>query len=250
MPDRIVRDELWESDRFLDLPSDTHRLAFIRFLHLADDFGNFEGGQRRLFRLLHAGLQVKTQEAATGIIMAMIECDLLRRYEIDGREFFHIPRFGQHRSYKVRIVPASEWDKNLPLGKHEREVKQGLAKNLTVTQPLRDGHVFTGVEVGVGVGVGKNKPHSSEPNAKTRVRSEPVIGEGDVVAILPSRRGPVEVRKSFVRELIEAYPDVMVATEIDRAKLWLDANPTKHKANVRRFLTNWISRKQEGGGTR
>jgi hypothetical protein len=71
-----------------------------------------------------------------------------------------------------------------------------------------------------------------------------VIGEGDIVCMFPSLKGDVEVRSSYVLEMIEAYPGVMVAQEIDRAKLWCDANPTKRKTNVRKFLTNWIARKQ------
>lgn len=74
-----------------------------------------------------------------------------------------------------------------------------------------------------------------------------VLGDGDLIASIPSLHGLVEVRKTFVMELIEAYPSVLVAQEIDRAKLWLDANPTKRKTNVRRFLTNWVSRCQERG---
>ena len=77
-----------------------------------------------------------------------------------------------------------------------------------------------------------------------------VLGDGDLIASVPSLRGEIEVRRSFVMELIEAYPDVLVAQEIDRAKLWLEANPAKRKTNVRRFLTNWVSRQQERGGSR
>ena len=74
-----------------------------------------------------------------------------------------------------------------------------------------------------------------------------VIGNGEVICVIQSRVGPVEVRQSYVREMMEAYPAVMVAQEIDRARLWMDDNPTKRKQNVRRFLSNWISRRQEKG---
>ncbi len=166
MPDRILRDELWGSDRFLDLPSDTHRLAFIRLVNVADDFGNLEGGGRRIYRMLHSGTQVKTPEHCAGILGGLVECDLLRRYEVEGREFFHIPRFGQHRNYRVRKVPPSPWcDAESALGKNVRVSKQGLAKNLSatllerssnvaVTLQGRSRNVLAGVGVGVGVGDG------------------------------------------------------------------------------------------------
>jgi len=47
-----------------------------------------------------------------------------------------------------------------------------------------------------------------------------------------------------------AYPACNVGLEIDRAGLWLLSNPTKRKSNYRRFLTNWMVRTQEKGGTR
>lgn len=45
-----------------------------------------------------------------------------------------------------------------------------------------------------------------------------------------------------------AYPAVDVETNILRASEWLKANPAKKKKNIRRFLTNWMERKQERGG--
>lgn len=84
----------------------------------------------------------------------------------------------------------------------------------------------------------------------TRRNGHDVIGEGDIVATVPSLRGDVKVCRSFIAELIDAYPAVLVAQEIDRANLWLAANPTKRKANVRKFLTNWMARQQEKGGSR
>ncbi len=91
----------------------------------------------------------------------------------------------------------------------------------------------------------KDKSKAIAPS-RADARSEPAeIGAGEVIAMVPSLKGDVTVRQSFAMELIEAYPDVMVAQEIDRAVLWLRANPAKRKSNVRRFLTNWVSRTQE-----
>ena len=42
-------------------------------------------------------------------------------------------------------------------------------------------------------------------------------------------------------EYNEAYPDINIDQELKKMKLWLDANPTKHKKNYKRFITNWLS---------
>lgn len=198
MSDRVLRDEIWESERFLDLPTDQARLSFIRFLNLADDFGNFEGGPRRLFRMLSACTTIKTEKAASDCIDALMQADLIRRYEVDGRELFHVPRMRPHRQYLVRKMPSSPWDPDRQLGKTQRIQERGLAfgdsqlkegvlaktatgknfqidhkdecveqnqevtKNLVTTSIPRSNHVAQGVGVGVGVGVNKEANASSE----------------------------------------------------------------------------------------
>ena len=78
MPDRILRDELWLSDRFLDLPTDAARLAFLRMVSESDDFGNLEGGVKRLFRMLTVCTKIKTEAATASAIEALIDADLVR----------------------------------------------------------------------------------------------------------------------------------------------------------------------------
>lgn len=48
----------------------------------------------------------------------------------------------------------------------------------------------------------------------------------------------------------EAYPACNVPLEIRQMAQWLLANPDKRKKNYRRFITNWLSRSQERGGTK
>lgn len=48
-----------------------------------------------------------------------------------------------------------------------------------------------------------------------------------------------------------AYPAATLTTELAKAGEWLKANPTKSKrSNWRKFVTGWLSRCQDGGGTR
>ena len=94
------------------------------------------------------------------------------------------------------------------------------------------------------------KPKKVNGHAHPRANAEQMLGDGDIVATIDGLKGEVKVGRSFCMELIEAYPAVMVAQEIDRAKLWLAANPTKRKSNVRKFLTNWMARCQERGGSK
>jgi len=48
----------------------------------------------------------------------------------------------------------------------------------------------------------------------------------------------------------EAYPACDINIELAQMREWLLANPEKKKKNYRRFITNWLSRSQERGGTK
>ena len=155
MPDRVIRDELLDSDRWLDLGHDTERLVFIGLLLRCDDFGNMEAGLGRLFRFVQSFTQVKSQENVASILAHLADADLIRLYEVDGRELIHIPRLRPHRQYLVRRCPPSPWcDTSTPLGKTRRIINRGLAVNVVTTSLPRSNDVAEGV--GVGVGVGEN----------------------------------------------------------------------------------------------
>jgi len=109
MYDRIVRHELIESDAFVDLRSDTQRLLSIALRLAADDFGNVEGNLRRVFRWVGVFTQIKTTKDLAAAIAALVEKDLARQYEVEGRKFLHLPKFRSHRTYRRRLCPPSPW---------------------------------------------------------------------------------------------------------------------------------------------
>jgi len=48
----------------------------------------------------------------------------------------------------------------------------------------------------------------------------------------------------------KAFPAVDIDLQLDRAAVWMAANPAKRKDNYQRFLNNWLSSRQEKGGDR
>lgn len=163
MPDRLIRDELLESERWLWLPSDTDRIVFVGLLLRCDDFGNMEGGARRLFRFMQGFAQVRTEENAATVLLHLTDADLIRPYQVDRRDFLHVPRFRPHRQYLVRKVPASPWDSERKLGKNQPVKTRGLAKDHALGHEISNNMadiclpsayaLSQGVGVGVGVGV-------------------------------------------------------------------------------------------------
>lgn len=185
MPDRVLRDEIWLSDRFLDLPTDACRLTFIRMVSESDDFGNLEGGIKRLFRMLSVCTQIKSETAVATTLEALIDADLIRCYSVDGRELIHLPRTRPHRQYIVRKMPASPWDVDVKLGKTQRVEARGLAKsqsNQHQTQECSNDVATTSqtgssdVAQGVGVGVGEGVREKKEKDTRASRTSPSVVG--------------------------------------------------------------------------
>ena len=118
MPDRIIRDELLESERFLDASlTNDDRMAWIAVALKADALGNLEGAPGALKRLW-GRFDITAIDQTIAKLTAV---DLLRTYEADDKRYLHLPRYKQHLRYVSRICPLSPWTTD--------EEKQRLAKN-------------------------------------------------------------------------------------------------------------------------
>lgn len=60
----------------------------------------------------------------------------------------------------------------------------------------------------------------------------------------------IGITDKMIQTWSEAYPAVDVRLEIKKAALWQKTNPHKRKKKYDKFLTAWISRTQERGGSR
>lgn len=131
MADRLVRDEILDSDRYWNLGSDTVRMLFVHFLLIADDFGNAEATAPGIRRKLLNGAKVSDETIAEWLA-EMTAQDLIRVYHVDGKRLIHIPRFRQRlRSYKRTNPPP-------PPGTECKEIKE-LRKKLSDSTPTDDG---------------------------------------------------------------------------------------------------------------
>jgi hypothetical protein len=226
MADRIVRDELLDSDRWLWLPSDTDRLIFIGLLLKCDDFGNLEGGSKRLFRYLHGFTQTRSEEAMITSLSHLVDADLIRRYEVDQRELFHVPRFRPHRQYLVRKYPQSPWDSDRKLGKNKRVATRGLAKDQALGHVISSDVATTSLPdsnhlaEGVGVGVGEiQKP--------SRANSEEIRNDG-ATNLEPLSNQPKTVLNNLTNKIKTTPPSGQLTREQQLA--YVDAKMREQKA--------------------
>lgn len=104
MPDRVIRDELLQSPRFLALKDNADRLAYIALLLSADDLGNFDADLFRLTRMWR-DFGISTRELAAKTLAELADTDLVRVYSVDGKQYVHIPRYRQRLRYTVGKFP-------------------------------------------------------------------------------------------------------------------------------------------------
>ena len=91
----------------------------------------------------------------------------------------------------------------------------------------------------------------SKPKAKPKPKKELVLDDSEVLGLLPLNNGDsFDVTENYFNSLSELYPAVDVGQELNNMLGWLDSNPTKRKTKtgIKKFITSWLSRKQDKGG--
>jgi len=53
------------------------------------------------------------------------------------------------------------------------------------------------------------------------------------------------VTEDDIAQYQEVYPNVDVKAELKKMRLWLDANPSKRKKNVKSFIARWLAKEQD-----
>lgn len=150
MPDRVIRDELLRSERWLDLPTDSHRLVYAALILEADDYGNVEGGPRRLYRWMHNFTQIKTEADSIKLMSDLQDAEMVLRYEVENKEFWHLTRFRNSRQFWSRKHPQSPYEDDVTIEEKQRFTKKSIKHDLNEdnTRILRSRR---------GVGVGEER---------------------------------------------------------------------------------------------
>jgi hypothetical protein len=164
VPDRLIRDEILESERWLRLKDNADRLAFIALLLKADSYGNFSADAFRLMRLWR-DFGINNEPHACKTLTELADADLVRLYEVDGKAYLHIPRFGQRARYFKRVFPISPWT---------IEHKQEVTNNSPVYSQVRTAEVKRSEEKRSEVDLGLSiSPTRDKRNVKTVLKNIP-----------------------------------------------------------------------------
>lgn len=167
------------------------------------------------------------------------------RYEVDNERFIQVVNFSKHQTPHVResasTIPAPP--------ENGASLVQGIAK----AQPRQC------------LGNGETSPRSPDfltPDSLTTdsrlERCEPKKNNGSHPPA-PQPKLPIllnmetyewtGVTDADVAKWSTAYPACDVRVELSRAAQWIRGHPEKRKSNWLRYITNWLNRSQNYGGT-
>jgi len=222
MPNRVIRDELLQSGRWLDLPTDSHRLIYENLLLLADDYGNLEGGPRRLFRWMHSFTQIKTEVDSIKVMSDLQDADMALRYEVAGKEYWHLTRFKNSRKYWARKFPRSPYPESDRIPTKQEDIKNPDPV-LTPIEPhnrksIQENDLFELNQCSKknppgGVGVGELPIRAQR---KPRAAPEPAKGAATWEAYSTAfnvRYGVDPVRNTGVNSMLAKFVDKLGAKE-------------------------------------
>lgn len=99
MPNRLIRDEMLESEAILSLPIEA-RWFYVTILLSADDVGLFEATSFKLARRADT-----RRESGDKLLQMLSDADLIRLYEVDGKRYGFIPKFRQRLQIKRSKFP-------------------------------------------------------------------------------------------------------------------------------------------------
>lgn len=102
MSDRIVRDELLTSERYWGCSPEARNL-YLSVLLSADDCGRYTGSAFALRTKCMAG--TVSAERIEKILLELIDCDLVRAYDVDAARYLFVPRFRQRLRYTTSRYP-------------------------------------------------------------------------------------------------------------------------------------------------
>lgn len=99
MPNRLIREEMLESESVLSLPIEA-RWFYVTILLSADDIGLFEATSFKLARRADINRDIGEK-----LLCMLADVDLVRLYEVGGKRYGFIPRFRQRLQIKRSKYP-------------------------------------------------------------------------------------------------------------------------------------------------
>lgn len=218
MPSRIVRDGILTSERVNAL-SPLAELFYRRLMSVADDHGRYSANLTQLRAYCFPLKLDKVKESA--IREWLDECvkhRLVVLYSVGGKDYLQMVDFGQRINGKSKYPEPPE---------------------IPGVSPGFPGDFRLGGDVVGGEDEGDSGAAPAEPTPPPAI-TLPLVDKTEF-----------PITEDQVAEFRDLYPAVDVRAALREMRGWCLGNPTKRKtrSGILRFVTTWLAKEQNKGGT-
>lgn len=227
MPNRIIRSDLLDSERYHALSSSDAKLLFIELILLADDYGIVPLHPFMLSRKT-GSCAGKSPEAITRLLSELADHDLIRCYRDKARDFAFIPRFGNRPQAVKPKHPLP------PAGLDQGEIEAAMGRSKWAAHRAR----LTTAEDEAAT---KNQQLSAEQPGSNRLQSiaDEVAAEADeVVGYKTDKEASAEENQQLGAK---QSPETETETEVIPVSDVQKASPSSHPRRRRSPTTRLAS---------
>jgi len=220
------------------------RLLFAGLWTLADREGRLQYRPRRIKGLLFPFDNVEIEP----LMEQLSDRGFIVVYRVEGADFLAIPTFGEHQrchpDERCEGLPAPESGEKISVFP-ERNPKPGNPPAHAPDFPAK----CALPSLPSLPSFPSSNPSSSCPPTGTPERSRSAAEDSNAIA-WSAEAGWQGITDEHRRRWATAYPAVDLPVELAKANEWLIANPAKaHRSRWIRFISGWLSRCQDRGGT-
>lgn len=214
MPNRILKESICKSDE-IDKLSYFVEVMFYRLIVNCDDYGRYDARLKIIKNICFPLKDVTEKDIEKGL-KALSDADLIIVYESAGKPYLQLVTWEKHQNVRAKKSKYPAYDESCTLlYANDDDCFQSTAKKIAVT--------------------------------KVAEQTEP-----PVITLLLNTGSEYGIFQSDITEWKELYPAVDVMQELRNMKGWCKENKAKRKTEkgIRRFITGWLAREQDSGGTR
>jgi hypothetical protein len=213
---------------------------FYRINTCADDYGRYYAEPAILKGQVYTLRKISLKE----IVKRMDEIwqiKLIELYQANGEKYLQINEFEKHQIFKADRPKKKEYP----------------APNEFIMRKL-GGNGFQSAPTGIQMDT--NGSLSKDKLSKDKIRELSIAQRNQMDSAVPPHR---RIKLNLVSRIwegildedrklwAEAYPACDIEQELKKMIAWAVANPQKaKKSNYAKFITNWLKREQDSGGTK
>lgn len=231
MPNRILKESICRSEE-IDSLSWFEEVLFYRLIVICDDFGRYDG-RAKIIKGSCFPLKDVTEKDIDKALDKLSAVGLVRVYKAQGRPYLQLVTWAEHqriRNQKSKY-PGYTCDCELLLSNDSKGQQKEASDNKCVRNPIQS---------------------ESKSESAADICSEHISAAEPPVITLPLNTGEeYPVTQGYVEGWMELYPAVDIMQCLRNMKGWLMSNPAKRKTarGITRFITTWLQKEQDRGGT-